>query len=112
LGVQTKAEYGLRKSIFNETHTRIKKHNSKKGATYQLTHNSFSVLVIEYLSCFFLGVIQSFAWNDDRNILTIFGFVFIYKTDEEKQSYMGAFKPVRPNGIRGVSSRVLPSTVS
>ncbi|XP_046455088.1 zingipain-2-like [Daphnia pulex] len=76
LGVQTKAEYGLRKSIFNETHARIKKHNSKKDVTYQLAHNSFSVL-----------------------------------TDEEKQSYMGAFKPVRPNEVRGVSSRVLPTTV-
>ncbi len=112
MGVQTKAEYGLRKSIFNETHARIKKHNSKKGVTFQMAHNSFSVLVIEYLSCFFLGVIQSFAWNVDRNILTIFGFVFIYKTDEEKQLYMGAFKPVRPNEVRGVSSRVLPSAVS
>ncbi len=30
LGIKTKSEHGVRKSIFNETHARIK-HNSKKG---------------------------------------------------------------------------------
>jgi hypothetical protein len=47
LGVQTKAELGMRKSIFNETHTEIVKHNSQKGATFEMAHNAFSVMVIK-----------------------------------------------------------------
>jgi hypothetical protein len=36
----------MRKSIFNETHTEIVKHNSQKGASFEMAHNAFSVMVI------------------------------------------------------------------
>nr|CAH0107394.1 unnamed protein product [Daphnia galeata] len=47
VGVQTKAELGMRKSIFNETHTEIVKHNSQEGISFELAHNAFSVMTEE-----------------------------------------------------------------
>ncbi|XP_046455378.1 zingipain-2-like [Daphnia pulex] len=41
------SEHEVRKSIFNETHARTKKHNSKKGVTFQMGHIAFSVLTSE-----------------------------------------------------------------
>jgi hypothetical protein len=38
----------MRKSIFNETHTEIVKHNSQKGASFEMAHNAFSVMVIAF----------------------------------------------------------------
>jgi hypothetical protein len=46
LGLQTKAEYGIRKSIFIETHNKIKEHNAKLDANFEMGHNVFSVMVI------------------------------------------------------------------
>ena len=43
--IQSKSEHGLRKSIFSETHTMIMEHNSKKGASFEMTHNVFSIMV-------------------------------------------------------------------
>ncbi|EFX84065.1 hypothetical protein DAPPUDRAFT_239327 [Daphnia pulex] len=44
MGVQTKTEYGHRKSLFSETHARIVKHNSNAAATFQMEHNEFSTM--------------------------------------------------------------------
>lgn len=46
MGVQTKAEYGHRKSLFGETHARIAKHNSNAAARFKMEHNEFSTMVI------------------------------------------------------------------
>jgi hypothetical protein len=45
MGVQTKAEYGLRKSNFERIHLIIEEHNADPTSTYQIEHNQFSVLV-------------------------------------------------------------------
>ncbi|EFX83641.1 hypothetical protein DAPPUDRAFT_315500 [Daphnia pulex] len=44
MGVQTKSEYGLRKSLFSETHARIELHNSNAAAPFQMEHNEFSTM--------------------------------------------------------------------
>nr|CAH0107395.1 unnamed protein product [Daphnia galeata] len=44
LGIQTKAEYGRRKSNFARTHTLIEEHNSNKDATFEMEHNKFSAM--------------------------------------------------------------------
>jgi hypothetical protein len=56
MGVQTKAEYGHRKSLFGETHDRIAKHNSNAAASFKMEHNEFSTMVI----IFFFSL--SFSW--------------------------------------------------
>jgi hypothetical protein len=43
--MQTKSEYGLRKSIFSETHAKIKEHNSKNDVSFEMAHNAFSIMV-------------------------------------------------------------------
>ncbi|XP_046656751.1 zingipain-2-like [Daphnia pulicaria] len=53
LGVQTKAELGIRKSIFEETHAKITEHNSKTNATYKMGHNAFSVMTEDEQQSYF-----------------------------------------------------------
>jgi hypothetical protein len=43
--IQSKSEHGLRKSIFSETHAKIKEHNSKNDVSFEMAHNAFSIMV-------------------------------------------------------------------
>lgn len=54
IGIQTKAEYGRRKSNFAETHSMIVQHNSNTKTTYRMEHNEFSTMVIQSTHPLFL----------------------------------------------------------
>ncbi|XP_057381082.1 uncharacterized protein LOC130703662 [Daphnia carinata] len=44
MGIQTKAEYGKRKSNFEKIHAIIEEHNADENATYTMAHNQFSIM--------------------------------------------------------------------
>ncbi|EFX84067.1 hypothetical protein DAPPUDRAFT_239330 [Daphnia pulex] len=68
LGIQTKAEYGKRKSNFAVTNAMIEEHNSNKDATYRMEHNKFSAMDDEEMIQFTGAILPTKSGSKNGNL--------------------------------------------
>ncbi|XP_046455084.1 zingipain-2-like isoform X2 [Daphnia pulex] len=97
LGIQTKAEYGKRKSNFAVTNAMIEEHNSNKDATYRMEHNKFSAMDDEEMIQFTGAILPSESSSRNGNLDLLFPITRQLPTSIDYRTHK-CMQPVKSQG--------------